>query len=83
MKTFLKMSIVILLTSLICACATKRIITYEGFCRGFYRTANQVQDLKNPEPLKPPDKENPSYGQYNLDRQDMLKETNRHETNKR
>ncbi len=83
MNAVLKMFIVMLLCFLFSACATKSRITYEGFCRGFYKAANQVQDLKNPEPLKPPDKENPSYGQYNLDRQDMLKETNSHEIDRR
>ncbi len=72
MNAMVKIMIVILIGSMFTACATKSFITSDSFRKGVYEAASQAKDLKDPKPLRPPHEENPPYGQYILDRQDML-----------
>lgn len=49
---------------------------YENICRGMYSGANQMQEMKNQEPVPPPGEEHLNYEQYKKERQELLKDHN-------
>lgn len=72
LKIFLK--ILIIGTFIIClsSCGKSEKI-YKGVVQGMYEGANQSQEMKRDDPTPPAGQETPSYGQYEQDRQEMIK----------
>ena len=50
---------------------------HDNFWGGMYNGANQMQEMKNQEPVPPPGEERLTYEQYKKERQEQLKAQNR------
>lgn len=68
--------IVILFMGLLSSCTDKNKV-YDNIYHGMYNGANQIQEMKNPEPVSPPGQERLTYEQYKQEREEMLKDRNR------
>lgn len=71
MKAILRCLALILLIGCLCSCSVSKKVRY-GFYRGMYEGMNQLQKAKHPDQIREPDKQPPTYEQYNRERQAIL-----------
>ena len=71
MKTLLHLIIIIVFAVFLNSCAKNDKIQ-DGIIRGIYKGANQAQEMKSDDPLSSPNKETPTYEQYERERKEIL-----------
>lgn len=71
MKVISRAFLVFLVISWLPACAKKDKV-FQGACQGVYGTSQQMHEMNHPDPQISPDREHPSYDQYEREREEML-----------
>lgn len=73
MTIIVRFSIGIILLGWVSACTDNDRI-YENIYQGVYESSNQVQEMKNTDPLPSQEKKPPTYEQYKRERNEILKD---------
>lgn len=71
MKLSLRYLVVMLCIACICSCSNKEMVR-GAFFQGIYESANLIQEMEYADKPPQPGGEVPAYGQYKLERQEML-----------